>query len=172
MIGHYTIMPWSLVFLYHITLFMLHYVTYEARSNVVAWDIMVQNRKPRVRYPMKSLIIFNLPNHCSRTMALGLTQPIRKWVPVIFLGGGAGTSGWKPHRNLWPNYVENVGSSTSHNPVGFQGLLQRHLFLLNVILHYITLRSASVHTKIIAGIARNRPIILCPHWSECFSNGT
>jgi hypothetical protein len=27
------------------------------------------------------------------------------------------------YRHLWADYLENVGSLTSHNPIGLQGLL-------------------------------------------------
>jgi hypothetical protein len=36
---------------------------------------MLQAGRPRVRFPMRSLDIFNLPNPSSRTMTLGSTQP-------------------------------------------------------------------------------------------------
>jgi hypothetical protein len=35
----------------------------------------------------------------------------------------AGDWGW-PHRHLWADCLENVGTSTSHNPMGLHGLLQ------------------------------------------------
>jgi uncharacterized membrane-anchored protein len=48
-----------------------------------------------------------------------------KWVPVIFLGvKGGRLIGWWPHRHLWADCLENVGASTSHNPMGLHGLLQ------------------------------------------------
>jgi hypothetical protein len=37
---------------------------------------MLQAGRSRVRVPMRSLKFFNLPNPCSRTMALGSTQPL------------------------------------------------------------------------------------------------
>jgi hypothetical protein len=37
---------------------------------------MLQAGMSRVRFPMKSLDFFSLPNPSSRTMALGFTQPI------------------------------------------------------------------------------------------------
>jgi hypothetical protein len=30
--------------------------------------------------------------------------------------------GWKPHRHLWADYLENVGASTSQNRMGLHGL--------------------------------------------------
>jgi hypothetical protein len=32
---------------------------------------------------------------------------------------------WQPHRHLWAYCLENVGVTTSHNPMGLHGLLQR-----------------------------------------------
>jgi hypothetical protein len=35
----------------------------------------------------------------------------------------ADTYGWQPHRHLWADCIENVGASTSHNPMDLHGLL-------------------------------------------------
>jgi hypothetical protein len=35
-----------------------------------------------------------------------------------------------PHRHLWADCLENVGSSTSHSPIGLHGLLKGHLYFL------------------------------------------
>jgi hypothetical protein len=48
----------------------------EARGSVVGWGTMPQAGSPLVRFPMRSLRIFNWPNPSSRTMALGPTQPL------------------------------------------------------------------------------------------------
>jgi hypothetical protein len=47
---------------------------------------MLQAGRSRVRFPMRSLNFFNLPNPSSRNMALGSTQPLTKLVPGGFLG--------------------------------------------------------------------------------------
>jgi hypothetical protein len=47
----------------------------------------------------------------------------RNWVPGIFLGAN-GAYGWQPHSRLWEDCLENVGASTSHNPMGLHGQLQ------------------------------------------------
>jgi hypothetical protein len=39
---------------------------------------MLQARRSRVRFPMRSLDFLNLRNPSSRTRALGLTQPLRE----------------------------------------------------------------------------------------------
>jgi hypothetical protein len=58
----------------------------KTRSSVVGWGTMLQAGRSRDRVPIR-WIFFNLPNPSSRTMALGSTQPLKKWVPGIFLGG-------------------------------------------------------------------------------------
>jgi hypothetical protein len=54
------------------------------------WTLVgtLQAGMSRVRFPIRSLKVFNLPNLSSRTMALGLTQPVTG-VPGIFLGSKA-----------------------------------------------------------------------------------
>jgi hypothetical protein len=41
----------------------------------------------------------------------------------------AGEWDWQPYRHLWADFLENVGSSTSHNPMCLHGLLQGWLYL-------------------------------------------
>jgi hypothetical protein len=71
-------------------------------------------------------IFFNLPNPSSRTMTLGSTQPLNRneyQGPSCRVKGG---------RRVWltlPPSVsrlstQNVGASTSYNPMGLHGLLQ------------------------------------------------
>jgi hypothetical protein len=67
--------------------------------------------------------LFNRPNLSSRTMALGSTQPLTEMNTKNLPGGKgwpAGAWGWQPHRHC----LENVGASTSHNPMSLHGLLQ------------------------------------------------
>jgi hypothetical protein len=47
---------------------------------------MLQAGRSRVQFPMKSLD-FQLPNHSSRTMALGSTQPLREMSTRNLRGG-------------------------------------------------------------------------------------
>jgi hypothetical protein len=80
----------------------------------------------------KVIGLFNLPNISSSIVALGLTQPYHKSAPEVFLGGKA-----QPVRKsdltaisytgLLVYYIENVGSSTSHNPMGPHVLLNGYL---------------------------------------------
>jgi hypothetical protein len=53
-------------------------------GSVVAWGTMLQILRSRVRFLMRSVNYFNLPNPSGRNMALGLTE--QKWVPEIILG--------------------------------------------------------------------------------------
>jgi hypothetical protein len=51
---------------------------------------VLQAERSRVISPMRSLDIFNLPNPSSRTMALGLTQPLTEISTWNVPGGGGG----------------------------------------------------------------------------------
>jgi hypothetical protein len=82
---------------------------------------MLQAGRSRVRLPMRSLDFFNLPNPSSRTVVLGLTQPLIKMSNRNLLGGKQ-----RPARKVTTSQPsigrlsgENVGVSTSHNPMGF-----------------------------------------------------
>jgi hypothetical protein len=35
----------------------------------------------------------------------------------------AGAKGWQPYRPLWADFLDNLGSQTSHNPIGLHSLL-------------------------------------------------
>jgi hypothetical protein len=48
---------------------------------------MLQAGKLRVRFPMRSLEFFNLPNPSIRTMALGSTQPLTEMSTGNLPGG-------------------------------------------------------------------------------------
>jgi hypothetical protein len=48
-----------------------------ASGSVVGWGTMLQAGRSRVRFPVRSLdYFFNWPNHSSRSVDLGLTQPL------------------------------------------------------------------------------------------------
>jgi hypothetical protein len=69
---------------------------------------------------------FNLPNPSNRTMALGLTQSVTE-MSIRYISGSKGRAAHKAD-NLTaicePTVKENVGASTSQNPVGLHGLLR------------------------------------------------
>jgi hypothetical protein len=59
-------------------------------------------------------------------MSLESTQPLTE-MSTTNLSGGKGQPAHKadnPYRHLWADSLENVGASTSHNPMGLHGLLQ------------------------------------------------
>jgi hypothetical protein len=58
-------------------------------------------------------------------MALGTTQPLTEMSTKNLPGGISGD-----HHHLWADWRENVGASTSHNPMGLHGLLQEYIYLL------------------------------------------
>jgi hypothetical protein len=49
---------------------------------------MLQNGRSRVRIPVWSLCLLSLPNPSTRTMALGLTQPLTNMSARNLPGGG------------------------------------------------------------------------------------
>jgi hypothetical protein len=61
---------------------------------------------------------FNWPNSSSRTMALGSTRPLTEMSTRNLSGVKGG------RRHLWADCLENVGASTSQNPMGLHGLLR------------------------------------------------
>jgi hypothetical protein len=93
-----------------------------ARGSVVSWGTMLQARRLQVRFPMRLLDFFNLPNPSSRIMALGSTQPLTE-MSIRNLPGGKGRSAHKAG-NLTAICEPLVGASTSHNSMGLHGLLR------------------------------------------------
>jgi hypothetical protein len=92
---------------------------YRIRFQIYRLDNMLQAGSSWVRFPKWSLdfsIDLILPASLWPRDRFSQEQ---KWVPGIFLGGKG-----QPHRNLWSDCLENVWASTSHNPMGFHGLLQ------------------------------------------------
>jgi hypothetical protein len=71
--------------------------------------------RSQVWVSMRTLNSFNLSNPSSRSMALGMTQS---------LGRATDTWSWQPYCHLWSDCLDNVGSFTSHNPIGFHCLLR------------------------------------------------
>jgi hypothetical protein len=104
------------------------YVT--ARWNAVAYLVEALCYKPEGR-GLESLgsgfFFFNLPNPSSRTMVLGSTQPLTEMNTRNLPGGVNGDR--RVRLTTLPPSVsrlskENVGPSTSQNPMGLRGLLQ------------------------------------------------
>jgi hypothetical protein len=97
-----------------------------ARGSVVGWDTMLRAGRSRDRIPMW-WIFQKLPNPSSRTMAPRATQPLTE-MSTRNLPGGKGRSVHRADnltdRHLWAFCLRNVGTSTSHNPIGLHGLWQ------------------------------------------------
>jgi hypothetical protein len=90
---------------------------------------------------------FNWPHPSSCNIALRSTQPLTKMSTTNLPGEVKG--GRRVRLTTVPSSVnlfsrENLGASTSHNPMGLHGLLQWSLYLFQVILHYFMMRMVSV----------------------------
>jgi hypothetical protein len=86
---------------------------------------MLQAGTSRGSIPDDVIGFFNLPTLSS---ALGSTQPLRKMIPGISLEVKGGQ---RVRLTTSPPSVsrlsrENVGASTSHNPIGLQGFTYLH----------------------------------------------
>jgi hypothetical protein len=84
------------------------------------------SRKVAGSIPDEVIRFFNWPNPSSRTVALGVDSASNRNEYQKFSGGywAVGAWGWQHNRHLWADYLENVGTSTSHNPMGLYSLLQ------------------------------------------------
>ena len=106
------------------SIIFLYYIWYSGiRGGAVGWGTALQDGRSRVRFPVVSLV-FIIDISSSRSMALGLTQPLMDM--SIFLGGGA----VRRADNLTTFMCRlswNLRASTSWNP---QGLSRPVLVLL------------------------------------------
>jgi hypothetical protein len=85
--------------------------------SIDCWGAMLQAGRS-CRLLISSLIFFTAPNTFSRTMAQEFTQSLTEFSTIGFLG----TKSLNHH--LWADCLENVRSSTSHNPIGLHSLLR------------------------------------------------
>jgi hypothetical protein len=97
-----------------------------ARGSIVGWGTMLQARRLRVQVPIR-WIFFNLPNPSSCTVTLESTQPLNRNEYQESSWGAK--NGWCVKLTTLLASVsqlsrENVGASTSHDPMGLHGLLQ------------------------------------------------
>jgi hypothetical protein len=109
------------------------------RGSVVGWGTTLQAGRSRVRFPMRSLDVFNWLNLSRRTVSLGSTQPLTE-MSTRNLPGAYRAAGRRVMLTISQPSVnqlsrENVGSSTSYNPMCLQGLLQGQLYVF-YIFHY------------------------------------
>jgi hypothetical protein len=113
-----------------------------ARFSVVGWGTLLQAKRSRVRFH-EIIGFFNWTNPSSRTMVLRSTQPLTE-MSNRNLPGSKRRPAHKAD-NLTaicePTVYKMWGASTSHNPMGFHGLLQEeftfflpYLSLLKVFL--------------------------------------
>jgi hypothetical protein len=89
---------------------------------------MLQAGKSRVRFPIRPLDFFYLPNPSSRIVAAGLSQPLTKMSARNF-SGEQRAAGLRVWLITSPPSVSSLfrrcgGASTSHNPMGLHGLLK------------------------------------------------
>jgi hypothetical protein len=96
---------------------------------------MLQAGRSQVRDPMKSLNFFLIYLILPAVLGPGVYSASNRneyqRQKKMFLGSRA----WpvrkaRPHRHLRVDCLDNVGSSTSHNPIGLHSLLQEYLFSL------------------------------------------
>jgi hypothetical protein len=74
----------------HTHIYIYIYIYIRARSSVFHWGTMLQAGRPRVWFPMRSLVFFfNWPNPSSRTMDLWSIQPLTE-MSARSLPGGKG----------------------------------------------------------------------------------
>jgi hypothetical protein len=106
---------------------IIHHISYYcgACGGVFGWGTMLQAGKSRVRIPMRWNFFFNLPNPSNRTMVLVSTQPLTNMSTRNLPGGGKvrPVRRAEVYRHLWADCLD-VGTSTSHSPMGLHGLLQ------------------------------------------------
>jgi hypothetical protein len=57
-------------------------------------------------------------------MALGLTQPLTEMSTRNLFGRKGRPASKADNRHMRADFLENVGASMSHNPMGLDGLLQ------------------------------------------------
>jgi hypothetical protein len=88
---------------------------------------------------------FNLHNPSSGTMTVGSTQPLTE-LPGIFQGvKGQPVSNAVNITAVYGPTLENVGASTTRNPMGIRGLLQGELYLFYITCLCETKISANIY---------------------------
>jgi hypothetical protein len=102
---------------------------------------MLQTGRLWVPLPLRPLDFFNWPKPSSRTMALGtiqgLTEMTTRNLPGVVKGGRRLRLTTSPPSTCMSRLSRNVGTATSHNPVGLHGLVHGWLYLSSDIYVYI-----------------------------------
>jgi hypothetical protein len=67
---------------------------------------------------------------------------------VSWKWSATGVYGWQPCHHLWAVCLDNVGSSTPHNPIGLHGLLRRKLYFTLLYFIRMLIQQERIHTKL------------------------
>jgi hypothetical protein len=95
---------------------------------------VLQAGRSRFRVLLK-WIYFSLPNTSSHGIALGSTRPLNRHEFQESPGwGGKGGLRVRLTSRLWADCLDNVGTSTSHNPMGLHGLSQGQVYFFYLLL--------------------------------------
>jgi hypothetical protein len=82
----------------------------------------------KIKIILKINVLLSGTGLCLAALGPGVHSASNKWVPeaknnVSGEYSAAGALGWQTYRRLSADCLDNVGSLTSHNPIGLQGLL-------------------------------------------------
>jgi hypothetical protein len=101
-------------------IFLYNKLMGRARGSIVGWDTMLLSRKVAGSIPVEVIGIFGWPNPSSRTVALGLTQPLTE-MSTRNLPGYKGRPARKADKF---SAICELKALTSRNPLGLHGLVQ------------------------------------------------
>jgi hypothetical protein len=93
----------------------------------------------------EAIHFFKVSNICTCTMAMGLIQPLTIKCQESFWGVMCIQRAMLTTSPPSVNYLENVGSSMCHNPMGLSGLLQGYLHFLHAVHAKYTLQELQLY---------------------------
>jgi hypothetical protein len=137
-----------------------------ACGSVIRRGTILQAGRSRDRVPMRWMF-FNLPNPSSRTMALGSTQALTEMSTRNFPGSKGRPARGADNLTAIVSRLsrQNVGASTSHNPMGLHGLLHGYLYLYIYKIQCNGDMKSSEMSKFRVTIATN-----CREFGRCANN--